>query len=68
MRYHLYPFDTVYRGRFYSGSFSDCLRLARFQYVSWVLMREDGTVMAYTFDVAKHLVVIKAKYPQAVTA
>lgn len=65
MKYHLYPFDRVYRGRWYTGTINDCLRLARFQYVSWVLMREDGRVMAWTYDTVKHIAGLRARYAQA---
>lgn len=63
MNYHLYPFDSAYRNRVYTGTFSECRLLARFQFVTWVLMREDGVPMAWTTNAGKYIKALKARYP-----
>lgn len=64
MLYHLYPYDRVYSGRRYVGTLDSLRRQARLLYVSWILIREDGLVMAFTYDTAKYIGALKARYQE----
>lgn len=68
MKFHLYPFDAVYKGRRYIGTYSECRLLARFQFVTWVLMREDGLAMAWTINAGRHIAALKMSYAKGVVA